>query len=120
MSTDWHSSREYRIWRVGVIRRDGVCQTPGCGSRERRTAHHMNSGSYFPEERYDLDNGVTLCSKCHMNFHNNYKRSYREKCTKYDFENFKSLTTYLNDLYTAKCKSDIIALITQLNIGETT
>lgn len=99
MAANWHNSREYRIWRAQVIRRDGICQVPGCGSREHRVAHHMNSGSYFPEERYDPKNGVTLCGKCHMNFHNNFKRSYRTKCTKYDFKNFIVLCIYLKSIY---------------------
>ncbi len=94
---DWRRSREYRIWRVGVIRRDPKCVI--CDSMERRNAHHINSGSYFPDERYDINNGVTLCYKCHMNFHNNFKRSYREKCTEYDFENFKCLTTYFKEAF---------------------
>jgi hypothetical protein len=111
---DWHSSREYRLWRISVIRRDKVCQVPGCGGRERRAAHHMNSGTYFPEERFDINNGVTLCGKCHMNFHNNFKRSYREKCTKYDFENFISLASYFHELYTNKCRDDIIMLISNM------
>jgi len=91
----WHSSREYRIWRAHIIRRDKVCAM--CGSNNRRTAHHINSGSYFPDERYDIENGVCLCGKCHMNFHCNFKRSYRTKCTKYDFENFKVLYKYIQD-----------------------
>ena len=93
--SSWHNSREYRIWRVRVILRDKVCQVPGCGSKDGRSAHHMNSGSYFPDERYDVSNGVTLCKKCHMNFHNNFKRSYRTKCTQYDWANFMVLCEYL-------------------------
>jgi len=91
----WHNTRDYRIWRAHVIRRDKKCI---CGSIEKRTAHHLNSGSFFPEERYDIDNGICLCSSCHMNFHNNFKRSYRTKCTKYDFDNFKVLFEYIRNL----------------------
>ena len=100
MAKSWHQSKEYRIWRIKVIRRDKVCQI--CGSRQSRQAHHMNSGSYFPDERYDIENGVTLCRHCHSQFHNNYKRSYRQKCTKYDFENFRSLVTYFKSLWQNK------------------
>lgn len=94
---DWRKTREYRKWRIGVIRRDKVCQI--CGSRKHRQAHHMNSGSYFPDERTDLDNGVCLCGSCHTQFHCNYKRSFRQKCTKYDFENFKTLVMYLKSIF---------------------
>jgi len=94
MST-WHSSREYRVWRVKVIRKQKECLI--CSSRKRRAAHHMNSGSYFPNERYDLNNGVCLCGEHHSMFHNSYKNSYREKCTKKDFANFLELMIKISD-----------------------
>jgi 5-methylcytosine-specific restriction endonuclease McrA len=92
-SQNWRKTREYRRWRVLVIRRDKVCDV--CGSRQRRHAHHLNSGAYHPKERFDVDNGVTLCSKCHSNYHNNFNRSYRVKTTLYNYNNFKSLVKYL-------------------------
>ena len=88
----WRNTRDYRVWRAKVIRRDKRCVV--CGSIKHRQAHHLNSGSYFPDERYDIKNGVCLCSECHMNFHNNFKNSYREKCTKKDFYNFIDLYVY--------------------------
>ena len=92
MATNWRSSREYRIWRINVIRRYIRCQI--CNEKDGRHAHHLNSAVYFPEGRFDVENGVCLCYGCHMNFHNNFKRSYRTKCTKYDFENFRVLSKY--------------------------
>jgi hypothetical protein len=70
-SQNWRKTREYRRWRVLVIRRDKVCDV--CGSRKRRHAHHLNSGAYHPKERFKVDNGVTLCSKCHSKYHNDFK-----------------------------------------------
>ena len=93
---NWHTSREYRYWRVAIIRRDGKCLI--CGSRKRRQAHHKNSGSYFPLERYDMENGVTLCYKCHMNFHCNFMTSYRTKCTTYNYDNFVVLANYMKTI----------------------
>ena len=92
----WHNSREYRIWRAQVIRRDKACVV--CGNTNRRQAHHILSGSYFPDDRFDIENGVTLCSKCHMNFHCNFKNSYREKCTDKDWNNFIVLKDYILSL----------------------
>ena len=89
-------TREHRIWRIAVIRRDGTCAV--CGTRKSRQAHHMNSYSYFPEQRYDVNNGITLCRTCHTKFHCDYKRSFRHKCTKYDFENFMSLVKYIKTI----------------------
>ena len=93
---DWRATRDYRIWRAQVIRRDKVCSV--CKSNQKRQAHHINSGSYFPEDRFDIENGITLCSSCHTNYHTNYHRSFREKCTTYDFKNFKSLIEKLGEV----------------------
>ena len=95
---NWRSTREYREWRVQIIRRDKCCVI--CGSRKQRQVHHMNDATYHPDERLDLENGVTLCYECHMNFHNNFKRSSRQKCTKYDFNNFKCLSSYFKEKFT--------------------
>jgi 5-methylcytosine-specific restriction endonuclease McrA len=99
---NWRNTRDYRVWRANVIRRDKRCQI--CGSLQNRQAHHKNHATYFPEERFDEDNGVCLCKDCHIQFHNNFKRSNRTKCTKYDFENFKDLVTYLKGKFNVKNK----------------
>jgi len=83
--------REYRQWRAAVIRRDKRCAI--CGSRAGRTAHHIDCWSYHPDKRYDVDNGVTLCSHHHVLFHCSYKNSYREECTRKDYDNFIELLT---------------------------
>lgn len=101
MSTSsWRSSREYRLWRVSVIRRDKVCVV--CDSRKNRHAHHINSASYFPLERYDIENGVCLCSGCHVQYHTNFNRSYRVKTDRYNFENFMSFIKYLKGVLYGK------------------
>ncbi len=91
--SNWRKSKEYRHWRIKVIRRDKVCVI--CGSNKRRQAHHKQDASYHSTQRFDIENGVTLCYDCHRNFHTNFKRSYREKCTDYDWSNFICLTDYL-------------------------
>jgi len=90
---DWRKTREYRIWRAAVIRRDKRCVV--CNSIKGRVAHHINHASYFKEQRFDASNGVCLCSKCHIDFHTNFKRSTREKCTRYDFDNFMMLISHM-------------------------
>ena len=97
--SDWRRTREYRLWRVAVIRRDGVCQVDGCNTRQNRHAHHIESGSYNLELRYVVENGITLCKDCHMNYHNNFNRSYRVKTTKYNFDNFITLMHYARNLF---------------------
>jgi len=97
---DWRKTRDYRIWRVIVIRRDKVCQI--CGSNKKRHAHHIESGAYNKELRFEPINGVCLCSRCHSQYHNNFNRSYRVKTTKYNLENFKSLMAYARSIYERK------------------
>ena len=96
MATDWRNTRAYRIWRALVIRRDKVCQV--CGSREGRHAHHINSGQYFPLERYDVENGICLCTTCHIMYHTDFNRSYRVKTDRYNFENFMEVVKYLKEI----------------------
>ena len=85
MSKSWRQSKEYRRWRVAVIRRDKRCFI--CNSIKKRHAHHLNHATFFPDEKFDVKNGITLCSGCHMNYHCNHNRSYRHKCDEKDFEN---------------------------------
>jgi 5-methylcytosine-specific restriction endonuclease McrA len=59
----------YRDWRKAVYERDDytcvLCNVRG-GSLH---AHHLNCFASFPEQRYDVFNGVTLCEDHHLAFH---------------------------------------------------
>ena len=96
---DWRKTREYRLWRAKVIRRDKVCKV--CGSRERRQAHHLNHASYYTELRFDVNNGVCMCAKCHSKYHNDYHSSTKVRCTAVDWKNFMSLASYFKEIYNA-------------------
>lgn len=58
-------SVEYRLWREAVYRRDDyTCQI--CGERGGRLhPDHIKRFSMFPELRFDVSNGRTLCEDCH-------------------------------------------------------
>ena len=85
--------KKYLTWRKRVIKRDnGMCDI--CGDKEHLSAHHKNSWIYFPELRYVLTNGITLCKNCHTIFHCDYLESYRAKATEKDYSEFKKIAMH--------------------------
>ena len=68
------TSLEYKIWRRSVFERDGYtcvwCNDKGGWSKEKNktivlNADHIKPFAKYPEHRFDLDNGRTLCHDCH-------------------------------------------------------
>jgi 5-methylcytosine-specific restriction endonuclease McrA len=59
------ASTEYRQWRTAVFKRDDyTCQD--CGVRGGRlNADHIKRFADFPDLRFDVSNGRTLCEGCH-------------------------------------------------------
>lgn len=62
-SREIRESPEYRAWVSSVKKRDVWCIF--CHSTENLEAHHIYSFASFPELRFDVTNGITLCQKCH-------------------------------------------------------
>jgi 5-methylcytosine-specific restriction endonuclease McrA len=61
-------SPAYRVWRMNVFVRDEyTCQR--CGKKGKIQAHHLLSYKDFPDLRFRVDNGMTLCKPCHYYFH---------------------------------------------------
>lgn len=58
-------SLDYKLWREAVFKRDDFtckdCKTRGVYLE----AHHIKPFALFPELRFAIDNGVTLCTPCH-------------------------------------------------------
>lgn len=61
---------EYKLWREAVFARDGwKCVIGGRAHGSRLNAHHKKSWKDFPKLRFAIDNGITLCIKCHKEKH---------------------------------------------------
>lgn len=68
-------SEEYKQWRNAVFVRDNFTCV-WCGKKGGRIeADHVYPQAYFPEKRFEVSNGRTLCKNCHkrtITYLNNY------------------------------------------------
>jgi 5-methylcytosine-specific restriction endonuclease McrA len=58
-------------------------------------SHHLNSYDLFKDQRYLLENGITLCKKCHDMFHSIAGKG---KNTKFQFEEFKQFVILIKKI----------------------
>lgn len=72
------NSLEYKLWRKSVFERDNyTCIWCGNNNSGNLNADHIKPFSLFPELRFAIDNGRTLCIDCHKKtdtYGNNIKR----------------------------------------------
>ena len=63
------NSKAAKAWRRAVFTRDNfTCAL--CGQKGGKlNAHHIMPWAKYPELRFDLDNGITLCQDCHRDVH---------------------------------------------------
>lgn len=64
------NSPEYKDWRSKVFKRDNwTCQKCSKRGGQRIEAHHVKKVSEFPDLIFEVENGLTLCVKCHKALH---------------------------------------------------
>ena len=72
----------YAEWRKRVLSRDKYkCQMPRCKNKRRLQVHHIKKWSSASMLRFEMDNGITLCARCHKEVTSNehlYERLFTE------------------------------------------
>ena len=78
----------YNNWRREVFKRDNfTCQCCGDKKGGNLRSHHIFNYMENKEKRIDVENGITLCDKCHKLFHDTYG---------YKHNNLLQITEFLN------------------------
>lgn len=97
---------EYREFVKKVMARDKyTCQCCGkTGYESSLEVHHLNGYDWFKEGRIDETNGITLCIKCHDNFHSVYGkgRNTRMQFKVWMNNSLKELEKYNGELPTSR------------------
>lgn len=83
-STKFRKTYKFKSWKKKVFKRDKyTCQC--CGNYGGKlNAHHLDGYNWCTTKRVDVANGITLCKKCHEEFHhiygygNNTREQYNE------------------------------------------
>lgn len=97
---NWRNTKEYRIWRITAIKEQKRCDI--CGSLQNREVHHKEDASHHPDLRFDLNNAIVLCSEHHTLFHTKFKKSFRQKTTLEDWNDFKEIVNNIKALSNVK------------------
>jgi hypothetical protein len=96
----------YVIWASEVKKRDhytcDVCGKRGGGMN----SHHLNSWADNPAERYDRDNGITLCKDHHNGFHQIFGKG---KNTSDQYKEYKTIVETIIKIANKECIENTIA-----------
>ena len=63
-----------KAW-IGAVKLRDEFKCRRCGSNERLNAHHIIPICSEPDLAFDINNGISLCEKCHIEFHSKYGNS---------------------------------------------
>ena len=101
-------------WSEARRNRDKCCVQ--CKTTKALVAHHIKEKSQYPDLVFDLDNGITLCSNCHIEHHRKNPSSKHSIANKQkrlekknEIKNLKNEVISLN-----KEKSKLISIISEM------
>lgn len=101
MSEQREDDDDFQRWARQIKIRDQwtcqICDARGCYLE----SHHKNGWNAFPEERYDLDNGVCLCRRCHDRFHEMFGYGGN---TKFQYKQYECIAETLRKIAESKVK----------------
>ncbi len=110
MSEDRSDDSKYVSWARAIKVRDNFsCVLCGKGNNDGvyLESHHLCSWDWDIQNRYNLDNGVTLCSnsgcKAHQFFHQIFGYGGNHS---YQFEQFKKIYKIFKTILSSRPKSD--------------
>jgi len=65
----WRHGKKSKDWSAAIKKRDTTCAL--CKAHTNLQAHHILPASLFPEYRYRMWNGISLCQEHHRLLHKN-------------------------------------------------
>jgi len=91
---------EVKEWRMKIFNRDSfICRC--CGDKEKIQAHHIKKWSDYPKIKYKVNNGITLCLKCHK-----LTLGIEKQCEKY-FEELLQKAVNSGEILTGKAEDNL-------------
>lgn len=97
--SDRRSNLQYREWQQKVKEKAKfTCDICGDNRGGNLESHHLDGHNWCKDKRYDINNGVCLCDKCHKEFHVDFMHGYINPCTKQDYLDFKQMKQNENNV----------------------
>ena len=63
----WRGGRNKSTWRQRALERDNYkCQRCGINDPRVLTVDHIKNKSLHKEDKFKIENGITLCANCHL------------------------------------------------------